>query len=1379
VRYNGVDARTVVSTATSTVGSGVDVDTLQDLDGTLSKIEWAKTGSGDDVLIGSSVANRLEGGLGNDWLLGGLGNDTLVGGLGTDTADFSDASAGVTITLNADSLGSAVFTDTSNNDALYSFENVLGSSYADSITINDSSIVTDTNANWIDGGAGIDTILAGGGNDTLIYDAADATVDGQVGTDTLVVRDAALDLTAAGVSGTQIKNIEVIEMRGTQGGKLTLSVVAAAAISTTSDALTVYADDQDVIELVGTWTMGANTVEGGLVYHNWTGTSTSPAASATLKVSAEASLRLIGTANADTVTGTANTDLIWGLDGNDSLTAGAGDDTLVGGTGNDSLVGGDGLDTADYSASTGPVTVNLTTNTASGDGTDSLTTIERVIATVGADSLTGSANADWLDGNAGSDSLSGAAGDDHLYGQSGEDTLLGGDGADVLEGGADNDSLDGGAGADALYAQAGNDTLVYDALDGLVDGGEGLDTLFISDAAVDLVRGSHPVIQGIEVLDLTRVATNNLTLDVAAVRAMSGTTNQLLINADVTDTIGLSDYARWSVSSSYDIGNDVTTKQFTQDGVILKIVSSGDTTAANHDATPAVADVKDLTPQFRVDTIELGMSVDAQSNSHLVAVGDVNQDGFMDFAMRDADVNTTSAAYVYRDRRYYGSPNYVWTGGTSLSSYTYTSGDVYVVFGSAGGLGSLQITPNEAPSGSTAGYIKLTSNASAHEGFGGGLGTLGDFDGDGQSDLMVTARGANSYTYNIGDTYGSDGWSSPDSWTTSSEGRLYVFDGGNAVFTDRLSGSVTQTTLSTNGTGSIGQANALPTTSSGYALYEDARSYDPQYATDVPNVQTTYTYSTSATSADVVYTGGSSYASLGSGWAPVSMGDLNADGFDDFMAGANAQIYFGHANVGSGFNASASGLGAAVDLGDVSRYANVGDIDGDGFNDMMVSLSDATNYVVYGGADAANWVTPASWASGTGSSTAPRITKVVSETGIVLNGTYSSLGDINGDGFDDLLLSANGNSNDPNDFNAKNNGGLYVVFGQSGHWNNGDLKLADLAANKQGFRITGAVDFDSAGQYSWTGVGDMNGDGLDDFIFQAPGDNESGNAGTTSLGSSYLMFGRQAGWQDISLLEMQDYGIQLLRTGNGYWTALGDVDGDGYDDVSLTNASTNMQIFYGDSFLTGDSNIAVKHVEGTLGETLLADAIKIPSNAKGADRLIGNAGDDTLVGNGGADVLLGGAGDDLLKVSYADNDRGSMIDFFKIDGGTGIDTLEFTATGTMDFTSLRNDLVENVEIFKLGAGNQNITLNHMDVLSITGETNTAIDNSTYQKGHVLVVDGSAGDTLNLVGAWNATAVAQVNVSGYTGHSFSVYQHGSDNLYVAISDGIDAASRHIS
>ncbi|MEY2791233.1 MAG: hypothetical protein RL295_1398, partial [Pseudomonadota bacterium] len=205
--------------------------------------------------------------------------------------------------------------------------------------------------------------------------------------------------------------------------------------------------------------------------------------------------------------------------------------------------------------------------------------------------------------------------------------------------------------------------------------------------------------------------------------------------------------------------------------------------------------------------------------------------------------------------------------------------------------------------------------------------------------------------------------------------------------------------------------------------------------------------------------------------------------------------------------------------------------------------------------------------------------------------------------------------------------------------------------------------------------------------------------------------------------------------------------------------------------------------EGTQGETLLADAIKTPSNAKGADRLIGNAGDDTLVGNGGADVLLGGAGDDLLQVGFVNNERGAIVDFFKIDGGTGIDTLEFTAAATLDFTAKRDDLVENIEIFKLGAGNQNITLNHLDVLSITGETNTAISDPTYQKGHVLVIDGSGtnntGDVVNLTGGWTNTVVGQVNVSGYTGQSFSVYQHGSDNIYVAIADSIDANSRHFS
>jgi hypothetical protein len=301
-----------------------------------------------------------------------------------------------------------------------------------------------------------------------------------------------------------------------------------------------------------------------------------------------------------------------------------------------------------------------------------------------------------------------------------------------------------------------------------------------------------------------------------------------------------------------------------------------------------------------------------------------------------------------------------------------------------------------------------------------------------------------------------------------------------------------------------------------------------------------------------------------------------------------------------------------------------------------------------------------------------------------------------------------------------------------------------------------------------------------------------------------LIFGRTGGWADFNLLEMQDYGIQLLRSGSGddsytvasninwsstpekfgsgLWSSVGDLNGDGLSDAVLTN-NNSMNIFYGNVALTGDSNIAVQTVAGVGGELLTATATSTPDNINATDRLIGNAGNDTLVGNGGWDVLMGGAGDDLLKVSYADTVHGEMTDFFKVDGGTGVDTLEFASAGELDFTDWRNDLVENVEIFKLGSGNQTLTLNNVDVLSITGDTNTAISETSYQKGHVLVIAGSGsnntGDVVNLTGGGWAANGDTVHVAGYTGSSFSVYQHGSDNLYVAISDGIDATSRHLS
>jgi Ca2+-binding RTX toxin-like protein len=229
-----------------------------------------------------------------------------------------------------------------------------------------------------------------------------------------------------------------------------------------------------------------------------------------------------------------------------------------------------------------------------------------------------------------------------------------------------------------------------------------------------------------------------------------------------------------------------------------------------------------------------------------------------------------------------------------------------------------------------------------------------------------------------------------------------------------------------------------------------------------------------------------------------------------------------------------------------------------------------------------------------------------------------------------------------------------------------------------------------------------------------------------------------------------------------------------------------MKIFYGGDYLTSGSNMAVQVVKVAEGETLTANAAKTAANPTGADRLIGNVGNDTLVGDGGRDVLIGGAGDDLIKVAFespiagdsvadaADGVRDSSV-FFKIDGGTGVDTLEFTsAMGTVNtpfsLSALPNGSIENIEVLRLGQGNQSISLDRFDVLSMTGSTNTAIDDPAYQKGNTLVIQSTNGsDKVTLTGGgWSDT---NVNVSVGGQGSFSVYQHSTSNIHVVIDDTI--------
>ncbi len=82
-------------------------------------------------------------------------------------------------------------------------------------------------------------------------------------------------------------------------------------------------------------------------------------------------------------------DRITGTAGVNSLNGGKGEDTLAGGSGNDVLKGGDGVDTADYTTAVENLVVNLQAGTVTGEGTDSLSSIENVIGGIGQDLLTG------------------------------------------------------------------------------------------------------------------------------------------------------------------------------------------------------------------------------------------------------------------------------------------------------------------------------------------------------------------------------------------------------------------------------------------------------------------------------------------------------------------------------------------------------------------------------------------------------------------------------------------------------------------------------------------------------------------------------------------------------------------------------------------------------------------------------------------------------------------------------------------------------------------------------------------------------------------------------------------------------------------------------
>ena len=147
---------------------------------------------------------------------------------------------------------------------------------------------------------------------------------------------------------------------------------------------------------------------------------------------------ICGGSGSDVIRAGSGRDRIEGGLGADVIRGGAGADSLHGGPGHDITSGGPGVDGLNFSSAVGPVNVDLAAGVATGEGPDTLASIENV---------TGSSFDDTLMGNAKGNHLIGGPGNDRLTGGDGDDTLEGGDGDDTMDGGAGTDTMAGGAGA--------------------------------------------------------------------------------------------------------------------------------------------------------------------------------------------------------------------------------------------------------------------------------------------------------------------------------------------------------------------------------------------------------------------------------------------------------------------------------------------------------------------------------------------------------------------------------------------------------------------------------------------------------------------------------------------------------------------------------------------------------------------------------------------------------------------------------------------------------------------------------------------------------------------------------------------------------------------
>ncbi|MGE4070333.1 MAG: beta strand repeat-containing protein [Lysobacterales bacterium] len=371
------------------------------------------------------------------------------------------------------------------------------------------------------------------------------------------------------------------------------------------------------------------------------------------------------------------------------------------------------------------------------------------------------------------------------------------------------------------------------------------------------------------------------------------------------------------------------------------------------------------------------------------------------------------------------------------------------------------------------------------------------------------------------------------------------------------------------------------------------------------------------------------------------LGDINDDGIDDLLVGAS------RASNGSGVSRAgrsyvvfgrSSGFAAALDLtaldgtngfrlegavanGDVGEsVAGVGDINGDTIDDFAVcgfrggAAATGRCHVVLGRSSAFSPVLDLGALDGSNGFVVNGVT-----AGDELGRSVAGVGDINGDGFDDLAMGAIGA--DPNGVEAS--GSTYVLFGRNtGFGASFDLTTLD---GSNGFRLDGASAVGLTGA-SVAGAGDVNGDQVDDLII--------GSTTVDGIGAdeAYVVFGRDTTMAPptpfpaaINLSSLDGSNGFVFGAGGATLTlgfavgAAGDVNGDGIGDIAV--GAPFVASLTGSAFVVFGRSTPFP---ATIGAADLDGSNGFRVDGVAASQVLGIsvAGGD-LNGDGFSDVLLG------------------------------------------------------------------------------------------------------------------------------------------------------------